>query len=319
MTEAEERGEARILLTGATGFIGAHICEALLEKFPDKTPLLALRSPCSTSVPCKVLGDFTQNTDWSDALKDVETVIHCAGRAHILNDTSDNPEMLFRESNTLATLNLAQQAHSQGVNRFIFLSSIGVNGNASSSPFTPDDDPAPADPYTQSKLEAERGLWRLQQETSMEVVIIRPPLAYGPEAPGNFGLLAKVLRTGLPLPLSGIENARSFVSVWNLADLVTTCVDHPQAANQTFLVRDGEDVSTSELLRKMAIAQGQTPKLFWLPSTLLKAGATLVGKRQMYDRLFDSLQVDDTATRETLDWEPPLSLDEGIKRSFSTE
>ena len=310
-----------VLVTGSTGFIGTHLMETLIKNGELK-PIAGVRS--AANVPScvtdfRVLGNL-EDYDYLDttALHGIKIVVHAAARAHILNEerSKTNP---FKRANIDATLALARTAAKAGVQRFIFVSSIGVNGSASIQPFTANSEPVPNEPYAQSKLEAEQGLHAIQQESGMEVVIIRPPLVYGPNAPGNFGLLSRVLRTGLPLPLSGIKNVRSFVSVWNLSDLIATCVDHPQAANKTFLVRDGEDISTSDLLRKMAIAQGQTPRLFWMPSMLLKAGATLVGKRQMYDRLFDSLQVDDTATRETLGWEPPLSLDEGIKRSFSTE
>ena len=307
----------KILITGASGFIGSQLVKQL-ETSGQVEIRVATRRPIKRGNQAHAVDDVSPTTDWTEAVSKIDVVIHCAARAHVLNDDKANPLELYRYTNTDGTLNLARQAARHGVKRFIFLSSIGVNGTSSAKPFTSDTIPCPSEAYAQSKLEAEQGLHAIQQET-MEVVTIRPPLVYGPNAPGNFGLLSRILRTSLPLPLNGINNARSFVSIWNLSDLIATCVDHPQAANKTFLVRDGEDVSTSELLRKMAIAQGQTPRLFWMPSMLLKAGATLLGKRQMYDRLFDSLQVDDTATRETLGWEPPLSLDEGIKRSFSTE
>lgn len=308
----------KVLITGATGFIGSQLVKQL-ERSDHLEVGAATRRPAETGGQSHVVGDITPETDWTEALSNVDVVIHCAARAHVLNDSEANPLELYRYTNTKGTLNLARQAAKHGISRFIFLSSIGVNGTSTTQPFTPDSEPCPSEAYAQSKLEAEEELRKIQEETSMEMVIIRPTLVYGPNAPGNFGLLARIVWTGLPLPLGGIHNARSFVSVWNLIDLIKTCIEHAGAANATLLVRDGEDISTSELLRKIAVAQGQAPRLFWVPRGVLKAGATLLGKRQMYDRLFDSLQVDDNATRKTLDWTPPLSLDEGIKRTFSTE
>lgn len=312
------RKALRVLITGTTGFIGSQLVEQL-ERSDHLEVRAAIRRPTDTAVQSHVVGDITPSTDWTEALSNVDVVIHCAARAHILNANEANPLELYRYTNTRGTLNLARQAAKHGVSRFIFLSSIGVNGTSTTRPFTPESVPCPSEAYAQSKLEAEEGLREIQKETGLEMVIIRPTLVYGPNAPGNFGLLARVMRTGLPLPLDGIHNARSFISVWNLVDLIKTCTEHPSAANVTLVVRDGEDISTSELLRKMAVAQGRTPRLFWMPRSLLKAGATLFGKRQIYDRLFDSLQVDDTATRKMLDWTPPLSLEEGIKLTFSSE
>ena len=310
-----------VLVTGSNGFIGTHLIEALSED-NQLTPVAAVRSPEKTSLNApgsRVLGNLEDYEQLDTAtLQGIQVVVHAAARAHILSESrsSTNP---FQKANVDATLSLARTAARAGVTRFIFISSIGVNGSYSKEPFTVDSTPAPDEPYAWSKLEAEKGLRKIQEETGMDVVIIRPTLVYGPSAPGNFGLLARVMKTGLPLPLDGIHNARSFVSVWNLVDLIKTCIEHPSAANATLLVRDGEDIATSELLRKMAVAQGHTPRLFWVPRGLLKAGATLLGKRQMYDRLFDSLQVDDTATRKMLDWTPPLLLDEGIQLTFSSE
>lgn len=307
--------QLKVLLTGSTGFIGSQLLSRLREA-PHLSTVIAVRSAGGLGAGAHVVGDCTSQTDWSTALSGIDVVVHCAARAHVLKDEVDNPLALFRETNTAGTLKLARQAADQGAKRFIFLSSIGVNGNATMQPFSAEDTPAPAEPYAVSKLEAEQGLWAIQRETGMEVVVIRPPLVYGPNSPGNFGLLIRVVSKGLPLPLAGINNSRSLVSVWNLVDLIITSIDHPKAGGQMLLVRDGEDVSTSDLLRAIGNAQGTPARLFWLPPAMLKAGAALMGKQSVYRRLFDSLQVDDTATRQKLNWSPPVSLEDGLFRCF---
>ncbi|CAM3614051.1 NAD-dependent epimerase/dehydratase family protein [Halomonas lysinitropha] len=312
MSDTESVGIMTVLVTGASGFIGSAVVARL-----EETP--AMRVVGCSRAGGRVLWaspELSDSADWSGLLAGVDCVIHTAGRAHVLAEEAQDSLAEFRRVNVLGTLRLAGQAAAAGVKRFLFISSIGVNGNCNTRPYTESDTPQPAEPYAQSKWEAEQGLWEIQRETGMEVVIIRPPLVYGPDAPGNFGLLSKVATKGLPLPLAGIRNRRSFVSVWNLVDFIVLCIDHPRAAGQTFLVADGEDVSTSELLRKLARAAVRPSRLFWLPAPLLKAGATALGKRGIYDRLFDSLQVDARHARRTLGWVPPLSLDEGLARCF---
>jgi nucleoside-diphosphate-sugar epimerase len=202
------------------------------------------------------------------------------------------------------------------VKRFLFISSIGVNGNINTRPFTEDDEPNPAEPYALSKWEAEQGLWEIQRETGMEVVIIRPPLVYGPNAPGNFGSLMRWVEKGLPLPLGAIDNQRSLVALDNLVDLIITCIDHPAAANQVFLAGDGEDLSTTELLRGVARAMGKSAHLIPVPPSLLMLGATLLGKKAVAQRLLGSLQVDISKARRLLGWQPPVSVEEGLRRCF---
>lgn len=304
----------KVLVTGAGGFIG----KAVFSKFkelPDVQPVGASRAKSEEYSKCPELSQFA---DWSGLLREVDVIVHAAARAHVLNETSPNPVGMFREANVAGTLALARQAVQAGVKRFIFLSSIGVNGNFSTIPFTEKDTPAPWGDYAQSKYEAEQQLLSLAEETGLEVVIIRPPLVYGPNAPGNFGLLEKVVAKGLPLPLAGIRNQRSFVSIWNLVDLITLCLDHPEAVGEVFVVCDGEDVSTTELLEKIGSASGCPVRLFWMPSLFLKFGASLMRKREAYDRLFGSLQVDASHVKKTLGWTPPFSLDEGLKRCFLT-
>lgn len=306
-----------LLLTGGSGFIGRALAHRLA--IDDRYSLLAaVRSPMA-ELPSGVLsvqvGNLSASTDWAEALVGVKFVIHAAGRAHVLNEIADDPLIEFRHVNVCGTLALALQAAQAGVERFIFISSIGVNGNQNSHPFTVDDTPSPIEPYAMSKHEAELGLRKLAAETNMEVVIIRPPLVYGPKAPGNFGRLIKVVNKGVPLPLGAIHNQRSLVALDNLVDLIVTCIDHPAAANQTFLVSDGEDLSTTELLRRMGAALGKPARLLPVPAFMLQAGAALLGKRDMAQRLCGSLQVDISKTRELLGWTPPVSLDQALAKT----
>lgn len=301
-----------IILTGSTGFIGARVKE-LLSRIAGFELILPVRSLSLDELPNSVLvGDIDSNTNWSKALINSDVVIHTAARAHIIKDEVAS----YRKVNVEGTLNLARQAAVAGVRRFVFISSIGVNGNVNTKPFTPEGNPSPADAYAQSKWEAEQGLWKIQQETGVEVVIIRPPLVYGPNAPGNFGSLVRWIEKGLPLPLGAIHNQRSLVALDNLVDLIITCIDHPAAANQVFLASDGEDVSTSELLRGVAKAAGKPCRLMPVPAGVLQFGATMLGKKAMAQRLLGSLQVDISKARELLGWTPPLTVEQGLKRCF---
>ncbi len=257
--------------------------------------------------------------DITESLVGVDTLIHLAARAHVLSESTRNPLSEFRILNTEATLNLARQAAQAGVKRFIFLSSIGVNGINNTSPFSIDDSPAPVEDYAVSKFEAEIGLRKVEAETGMEVVIIRPPLVYGPNAPGNFGKLAKLASKNLPLPFGLIHNKRSLVSLDNLVDLIITCIDHPNAANHTFLVSDDHDVSTTELLREMTLAAGKKPRLLPIPMSWLQLAGKLTGKQAVIDRLCGSLQVDISHTKDVLGWKPPVSFQDGIQKCFQKE
>jgi UDP-glucose 4-epimerase len=234
-----------------------------------------------------------------------------------MQEATADPLEEFRRANVQGTLNLARQAAAAGVRRFVFVSSIKVNGEATQlgSPFKADDTPAPLDAYGVSKMEAEQGLREIARQTGMEVVIIRPPLVYGPGVKANFAVMMRWLKRGIPLPLGAIHNQRSLVALDNLVDLLVTCLTHPAAANQTFLVSDGDDVSTTELLRRMGQALGCPARLMPVQVSLLKLAAAMVCKRDVAQRLCGSLQVDIEKTRRVLGWTPPISLDEGLKKA----
>ena len=233
-----------------------------------------------------------------------------------MKDEVVDPLAEYRRVNVDGTLNLARQAAAAGVKRFIFISSIGVNGNINTCPFTADDRPNPAESYAQSKWEAEQELWKIQQETGMELVVIRPPLVYGPNAPGNFGSLVRWIEKGIPLPLGAIHNKRSLVGIDNLVDLIIRCIDHPAAANRVLLAGDGDDLSTTELLQAAGRAMGKPVRLIPVPAAMLQLGAGLLGRKAMAQRLLGSLQVDISQTCELLDWKPPYTVEEGLRRCF---
>lgn len=306
----------QVLLTGATGFVGGALLRYLSTA--GSCVVAAVRSSGTSRFSEHVfeVGDISADTQWASALEGIAVVVHTAARAHISQEVSNDPLTEYRGVNVEGTLNLARQAAIAGVKRFVFISSIGVNGNINVRPFTALDVPHPVEPYAQSKWEAEQGLWRIQQETGMELVIIRPPLVYGPEAPGNFGSLVRWVGKGIPLPLGAIHNRRSLVGIDNLVDLIVRCIDHPAAANQVFLAGDGRDLSTTELLRLVGDATGRPARLIPVPAGVLKLSAALLGRKAMAQRLLGSLQVDISQTCETLDWQPPFTVEEGLKRCF---
>ena len=307
-----------MLLTGYTGFLGTAVAHRIVD---DKCYRLTavvrreIENPTPGVSPV-VVGELGANIDWTLALGDIDIVIHTAARVHVMNDSVNDPLAEFRKVNTEGTLNLARQAASKGIKRFIFISSIKVNGESTlhGKPFTADDEPGPEDPYSISKWETEIGLRRLAEETDMEVVVIRPPLVYGPGVKGNFMSLVRWVNAGLPLPLGSAQNKRSMVALDNLVDLIITCVEHPAAANQTFLVGDGEDLSIVELLQQMGKALGKNPRLLPFPVGLLNLAASLLGKKDVAQRLLGSLQVDISKTQTQLGWEPPISVGEGLNR-----
>ena len=310
-----------ILVTGATGFVGGALVRRLAADPLFNGVVGAVRRKTEAlpkGVHQVLVGDLLPVTDWSTALQGVDAVVHCAARVHVMQDDATNPWRAYHEVNLSGTLNLSQQAADAGVRRFVFVSSIKVNGEftEAAKPFTADDAPSPEDPYAVSKHDAEQLLRKIASETGMEVVIIRPPLVYGPGVKANFESMMRWLARGVPLPLAAVtENRRSLVALDNLVDLFVTCLYHPAAANQTFLVSDGEDLSTAQLLQHMGAALGCPARLYFLPPALLKLGATLLNKPVIYQRLCGSLQLDIAKTRHLLGWTPPVSLDEGLRRA----
>lgn len=307
-----------ILVTGANGFVGRSLCAALVSS--GQTVVAATRHALSESGPHISnfqISTLTADTNWQGGLQGCDAVVHLAARVHVMADTATDPLTEFRRVNVEGTLNLARQAVAVGVRRFVFISSIKVNGESTplGQAFAADDVADPQDPYSISKHEAELGLRRLAAESGMEVVIIRPPLVYGPGVKANFQSMMRWLKRGVPLPLGAIHNKRSLVALDNLVDLIITCLDHPAAANQTFLVSDGEDLSTTELLQRLGLALGRPARLLPVPTLLLKAGAAVLGRRDMAQRLCGSLQVDITKARTLLGWTPPISVDEGLRRT----
>ncbi|PHM21769.1 MAG: hypothetical protein CK604_05250 [Curvibacter sp. PD_MW3] len=304
----------RVLITGANGFVGKALCEHLRAAGWDV--VAAVRNPNSESeIKVESIG---RDTPWGHALKHVSCVIHLAARVHVMSETVADPLVEFRAINVDGTLNLASQAVQAGVKRFIFLSTVKVLGESTqpSRSFQASDMPNPEDAYGISKWAAEQGLHRLAAQTAMEMVIVRSPLVYGPGVKANFASLVRWLRLGIPLPLGAVtQNRRSLVALDNLVDLLATCIDHPAAANQTFMVSDGEDLSTADLLHRLGQAMGQPARLIAVPSRLLLTGACMLGKRDLAQRLLGNLQVDISKTRELLGWAPPVRVDEGLRRA----
>lgn len=309
----------RFLVTGAGGFVGRPLSAELLVR--GHVLRAASRSAISPS------DDFEQvstglvdgSTDWSAMLGQVDVVIHLVARVHVMQDRAADPLTQFRQVNVAGTLNLARQAAEAGVKRLVFLSSVKVNGESTrpGQAFGEDDPPAPQDAYGTSKHEAELGLRQLALESTMEVVIIRPPLVYGPGVKANFLALMRAVLRGWPLPLGAVHNQRSLVSLDNLLDFILVCSTHPEAANQTFLVSDGRDVSTPDLVRGLAGAAGVPARLLSVPVGLLQAAAALAGKQAAVQRLCENLQLDTAKARRLLDWTPPVSFDEGLRRTVA--
>ncbi|WP_024589810.1 MULTISPECIES: SDR family oxidoreductase [unclassified Pseudoalteromonas] len=301
----------RLLITGYSGFVGNNLVEQLQGNY--QLNLLGRKQSSFGNV-------FTHNLDssslYNEALENVDVVVHCAARVHIMNDFSSDPLDEFRTVNTQGTLNLAKQAVQAGVKRFIFLSSIKVNGESTSSkaPFNASDKTAAEDPYGISKAEAEQQLLELGKQTGMEIVIIRPPLVYGEGVKANFASLMRLVSKGLPLPFRYIKNnKRSLVSVYNLVDLIKVCIEHPKAAYQVFLASDDNDLSTAEMIALMAKVQHKKNLALPVPVWCFKLAGKLLNKNDVVDRLIGSLQLDITHTKNTLDWKPPYSVEHGFK------
>ncbi len=305
-----------ILVTGANGFVGRAVCAALIHK--GHTVRAALRNPARFAIAgCEVakVPSIEADADWSEALHGITTVIHLVARVHVMQDENSNPLEAFRSVNTAGAEHLARAAAASGVKRLVYVSTIKVNGESTSrgNKFRELDVPAPQDSYGVSKCEAELALWRVAQETGLEVVIVRPSLVYGAGVKGNFIQMLNVLAKRIPLPLASVCNQRSLVYVENLSDALIACSTHPAAAGQIYLVSDGEDVSTPGLLRQLGDAIGCPARLFPCPSALLKWAGALTGRSAQVDRLMDSLQVDSGKIRRELNWTPPYSLQQGLQ------
>lgn len=301
-----------VLLTGSTGFVGQHLIPELKDDY-----VLSYINRSDNGYPNQHIANIDAVSDYTRALKEINVVIHCAARVHIMAEKSESPLDEFRAVNTQGTLNLATQAARAGVKRFIFVSTIKVNGESTTgrSPFNEQEN-APEDPYGISKAEAEQKLLALGKQTGMEIVIIRPPLVYGKGVKANFASLMCLVNKGFPLPFRAInKNKRSLVSVYNLVDLIKLCIKHPNAINQVFLVSDDHDLSTAEMIQLMAKVQGKSNLALPVPPTLFSLAGSLLGKKQVVDRLIGSLQVDITYTKNTLNWAPPYSVEDGFKFS----
>lgn len=311
---AVSRGQ--VLVTGATGFVGTALVPALqLRGWQVRA---AVRSPGRTAADDEVVtGSLGEAFDWAPALRGVDRVVHLAARVHVMQDAAADPLTEFRRTNVAGTLSLARAAADAGVRRFVFVSSIKVNGEGTRDgvPFDANDSPAPADPYGVSKREAEDGLFEIGRDTGMEVVVVRPPLVYGPGVKANFEAMMRWLMRGVPLPLGAIGNRRTLVGLDNLVDLIATCLEHPAAAGEIFLAGDDEDLSTTDLLRRLAAALGVRARLIPVPAALLEAAAALIGKRSVAQRLCSNLQVDIGKARRLLGWTPPVPVDEGLRRT----
>ena len=310
-----------ILLTGATGFVGRRLLDRLSQGFAYNLTVAVRSQHPEIPAHSVLIESLDSTTDWISAVENKEVVIHAAARAHVMKEEVSDPLAEYRRINVEGTLNLAAQAAAAGVRRFIYISSVKVNGEQTelNRPFNENDAADPHDQYGLSKNEAEEGLRRISEDQGMELVIVRPPLVYGPGVKGNFATMVGLVAKGVPLPLGSVNNKRSLVSLDNLVDFIVTCVDHPAAANQLFFVSDGQDISTTELLLSVGQAMGKPARLIPVPAGMLMFGATLVVKKAVAQRLLGSLQVDISKAHDVMGWVPPLSVEEGLRRCFVTE
>lgn len=300
------------LVTGASGFVGRALVAELLARGIRTREAVRRAITLHPGADCVAVGEVDNRTDWHGALTDVRLVVHLAARAHVMHESAADPLAAFRAINTEGTLNLARQAAEAGVCRFVFVSTIKVNGEGRNTPYTEFDLASPQDPYAISKWEAEQGLRDIAARTGMEVVILRPPLVYGPGVGGNFLRLMRAVDKGWPLPLGAVDNRRSLIYLGNLVDAIIACLTHPEAANKTFLLSDDEDVSTPELVCRLAAALHRPARLIPVPPALLRIAGTVSGRRQAMDRLLGSLTIDGGANWSKLSWSPTISMETGL-------
>lgn len=308
---------SRILVTGANGFVGQALCGRLIAD--GNSVIASIRSPESArllpeGIAAVFVKPLSSETDWSDALSAAEIVVHLAARVHVMHESAPDPIAQFRRINVEGTRRLAQSALACGVKRIVFLSTIGVNGNNTprGTPFSEQSPRAPHNDYSRSKLEAEEVLRSITSASSMELVIVRAPLVYGPANPGNALRLFQAVHQRRLLPLAAVHNRRSLIYLGNLADAISLCCFHPRAAGRTYLLSDGEDVSTPELIRRIASAFGIPARLFPIPPALMSFAATVLGKRAEVDRLLGSLTVDSSRIARDLSWHPPFTMQQGL-------
>ncbi len=304
----------RVLVTGASGFVGKRLCEYLEDKGFDVTR--AVRRADGTAKNTYSVGSIGSDSNWDAAVTGIDVVVHLAARVHVMEDNTAEPLAEYRRVNVDGTEKLALAAVKAGVRRFIYVSTIKVNGEATfGRAFSASDTPHPMDDYARSKLEAEDSLRRIAADTGLEVVIVRPPLVYGPGVKANFLRLLIWVDRGVPFPFLRVANCRSLVALDNLVDLLTLCVTHPQAAGKVLLVSDDEDVSTAELIRRIASHMGKRVRMVVFPVNILQGVAKLFGKQAVVERLLGSLQLDISDTRETLNWRPPVTLDKALRET----
>lgn len=304
----------RCLITGVNGFIGRHLARELVSNGYEVIGTGRDAENKNNLDHYSLMGSIDANTDWAPTLKNVNAVVHLAARAHVVRDKAKEPLEEFRKVNVEGTLRLARQSEQAGVRRFLFISSIGVHGNTSQEPFRFDDVVSPSEAYAISKWEAEKKLFEFCKKNTMEIVVIRPPLVYGAQAPGNFRRLLSALRNGVPLPFGSIHNQRTLVSIENLINLIRRCIEHPAAANKIFLAGDREDISTTQLLLRLGDALGHPARLLPVPVKWLELAGGMVGKRGVIQKICGNLQVNIDNTCEILDWMPPYSLDESFRK-----
>jgi len=306
-----------ILVTGANGFIGAALCVELLERGFSVRGAVRLEKSTVEGVERAVVGALNDETQWDDALRGVDVIIHLAARVHVRHDDAKFSLDEFRRVNLAGTEHLARCAAASGVRRLVYASSIKVNGEETcgAEKFTEMDVPSPQDAYGISKMEAERALHRVAEETGMEIVIVRPPLVYGVGVKGNFAQMLRVLSKGVPLPLAKVKNQRSLIYLGNLVDALILCATHPSSVGQTYLVSDGEDISSSDLLRQLGAEMGHPARLFPCPVVLLKLAGRMAGKVEQIKRILGSLRVDSDKIRRELGWIPPFGVRQGLKRT----